>query len=172
MRNSIAVEISRVTQRALYHISDLRSDGGLTVMYNIYRVDAMTPSILSRVTALFRNMLRRYRIRGANEPIRMIDLRLPAHQLPLPRLIGPSPAHQIPVLLRLKHGYEMYARPHLLPSQFILLPDPLAGLVESVGADDAHGEEVVGRAETARGDVALVLYGLVAAGWREVLRHG
>lgn len=37
----------------------------------------------------------------------------------------------------------------------LLLPDPLAGLVESVGADDAHGEEVVGRAETARGDVAL-----------------
>ena len=69
MRNSIAVEISRVTQRALYHISDLRSDGGLTVMYNSYRVDAMTPSILSRVTALFRNMLRRYRIRGANEPV-------------------------------------------------------------------------------------------------------
>ena len=37
----------------------------------------------------------------------------------------------------------------------LLLSDPLARLVESVGTDDAHGEEVVGRAEPARGQVAL-----------------
>ena len=38
----------------------------------------------------------------------------------------------------------------------LVLPDPLARSVQPVGADDAHGEEVVGRAEAARGDVALV----------------
>ena len=38
----------------------------------------------------------------------------------------------------------------------LLLSDPLAGFVESVGADEAHREEVVGRAETARGEVALL----------------
>lgn len=37
----------------------------------------------------------------------------------------------------------------------LLLSDSLACSVEPVGADDAHGEEVVGRAETARGEVAL-----------------
>lgn len=37
----------------------------------------------------------------------------------------------------------------------LLLPDSLAGLVEPVGTDDAYREEVVGRAETARGEVAL-----------------
>lgn len=86
-----------------------------------------------------------------------------------------------------------------------MLSDPLARFVETVRADEADGEEVVGRAETACGKVALwesgqlqcvlfflfiyvfiggwvcmsgrvktdlVLYGLVAAGWREVLTHG
>lgn len=37
----------------------------------------------------------------------------------------------------------------------LLLPDPLARLIEPVGADDAHGEEVVGRAKAARWKVAL-----------------
>lgn len=37
----------------------------------------------------------------------------------------------------------------------LVLPDSLACPVESVGADEAHCEEVVGRAETARGEVAL-----------------
>ena len=37
----------------------------------------------------------------------------------------------------------------------LLLSDPLACFIEAVGADEAHGEEVVGRAETARGEVAL-----------------
>ena len=38
----------------------------------------------------------------------------------------------------------------------LVLPDSLACPVESVGADEAHCEEVVGRAEAARGEVALV----------------
>lgn len=75
----------------------------------------------------------------------------------------------------------------------LLLPDSLSGFVDSIGADEAHCEEVVRRAETARGEVALepsvsrllppasncgwertdlVLDGLVAAGWGEVLTHG
>ena len=36
-----------------------------------------------------------------------------------------------------------------------MLSDSLAGSVEAVGADEAHGEEVIGRAETAGGEVAL-----------------
>ena len=36
-----------------------------------------------------------------------------------------------------------------------MLPDSLPCPVESVRADEAHCEEVVGRAETTRGDVAL-----------------
>lgn len=79
-----------------------------------------------------------------------------------------------------------------------MLPNALARPVEAVGADDAHGDEVIGRAEAARGEVALcarsaferfrvgtmgmgeergagtdfVLDGLVAASWGEVLSHG
>ena len=80
-----------------------------------------------------------------------------------------------------------------------MLPYPLARPVEAVGADEADGEEVVGGAEAARGEVALVfgfgsafvscgwggivclcvcggkgnlvLDGLVAAGWGQVLSH-
>ena len=37
----------------------------------------------------------------------------------------------------------------------LLLSDSLAGLVEPISTDDAHRVEVVGRAETARGEVAL-----------------
>ena len=36
-----------------------------------------------------------------------------------------------------------------------MLPDPLARPVEAVAADEADGEEVVGWAEAARGEVAL-----------------
>lgn len=53
-----------------------------------------------------------------SSPIRVVNLRLPTHELLLPRLVGPSPPHQVPVLLRLKHGYQIYARPHLFPSEF------------------------------------------------------
>ena len=77
----------------------------------------------------------------------------------------------------------------------LLLPDPLARPVEAVAADEADGEEVVGWAEAARGEVALfwvsfvlffscgeglrvivwgwnlVLDGLVATGWGQVLSH-
>lgn len=54
-------------------------------------------------------------------PIRMINLRLPTHQLLLPRLISPRPPHQIPILLRLKHRYQMDARPHLLPRELTIV---------------------------------------------------
>ncbi len=77
----------------------------------------------------------------------------------------------------------------------LLLSYPLAHPVKTVAAYDGHGSEVVGRAETAGGEVALrigisinwislyravlgwwawaylILHGLVAAGWREVLSH-
>ena len=59
-----------------------------------------------------------------NSPIRVINLRLPTQQLPLPRLISPSPPHQIPILLRLKHRYQMYARPHLLAGEFTARKSP------------------------------------------------
>lgn len=60
----------------------------------------------------------------------------------------------------------------------LLLSDPLAGLVESVGADDSNGEEVVGRAETARGEVALGDWGsgqlsfFPAMNWQTGMREG
>ena len=37
----------------------------------------------------------------------------------------------------------------------LMLPDPLARPVQAVAADEADGEEVVGWAEAARGEVAL-----------------
>ena len=47
----------------------------------------------------------------------------------------------------------------------LFLPDALSRPVESVGADDAHGEEVVGRAEAASGEIALFrLGGFVPSG--------
>lgn len=77
----------------------------------------------------------------------------------------------------------------------LLFSNALARLVEAVGAGGGDGDEVVGWAEAARGDVALlfwgalvshcergrvmvlevyaylVLYWLVATSWGEVLSH-
>lgn len=54
----------------------------------------------------------------------------------------------------------------------LLFADALAYAPETVGADGADHEQVGGRTETAGGQVALVLDGLVAAGGRHILRHG
>lgn len=54
----------------------------------------------------------------------------------------------------------------------LLFADTLADAPETVGADGADHEQVGGRTETAGGQVALVLDGLVAAGGRHILRHG
>ena len=48
----------------------------------------------------------------------MVDPRLLAQQLPLPRLVGPGPPHQVAVLLRLEQRYQMDAAPHLLAREF------------------------------------------------------
>jgi hypothetical protein len=53
----------------------------------------------------------------------------------------------------------------------LLFPNSLANSVETVAADARHCDQVVGGAETADGQVAAVLHGLVAAGRRHVLRH-
>ena len=53
----------------------------------------------------------------------------------------------------------------------LLFPDTLSNSVETVAANGAHGDQVVGRAEAANGQVAAVLHGLVAAGRRHILRH-
>lgn len=53
----------------------------------------------------------------------------------------------------------------------LLFPNTLSNSVETVAADGAHSDQVVGRAEAANGQVAAVLHGLVAAGRRHVLRH-
>ena len=57
-------------------------------------------------------------------------------------------------------------------SSILLFTDTLAHAPETVGADGADHEQVGGRTETAGGQVALVLDGLVAAGGRHILRHG
>ena len=53
----------------------------------------------------------------------------------------------------------------------LLFADTLAHAPETVGADGADHEQVGRGTETAGGQVALVLDGLVAAGGRHVLRH-
>ena len=53
----------------------------------------------------------------------------------------------------------------------LLFPNTLSNSVETIGANGAHCDQVVGRAEAANGQVAAVLHGLVAAGRRHVLRH-
>ena len=63
---------------------------------------------------------------------------------------------------------------HSLPKRVqcsLLFPDTLSNSVETVAADGAHCDQVVGRAEAANGQVAAVLHGLIAAGRRHVLRH-
>jgi hypothetical protein len=52
-----------------------------------------------------------------------------------------------------------------------LFTDTLTHAPETVGADGADHEQVGGGTETAGGQVALVLDGLVAAGGRHILRH-
>jgi hypothetical protein len=52
-----------------------------------------------------------------------------------------------------------------------LFADTLAHAPETVGADGADHEQVGRGTETAGGQVALVLDGLVAAGGRHILRH-
>lgn len=53
----------------------------------------------------------------------------------------------------------------------LLFSDTLSDFVETVCADTGHGDKVVGRTETANGQVAAVLDGLVATGGRHILRH-
>jgi hypothetical protein len=53
----------------------------------------------------------------------------------------------------------------------LLFPNTLSDSVETVAADGAHCDQVVGRAEAANGQVTAVLHRLVAAGRRHVLRH-
>jgi hypothetical protein len=56
-------------------------------------------------------------------------------------------------------------------SAILLFTDTLTHAPETVGADGADHEQVGGGTETAGGQVALVLDGLVAAGGRHILRH-
>ena len=53
-----------------------------------------------------------------------------------------------------------------------MLPDSLSNPPEAVCHQHARSDEVYGRPEAAGGQVALVLYGAVAAAWRHILRHG
>lgn len=72
--------------------------------------DTQTPSQPTRPKAT----PHKRRKKNPNSPIRMINLRLPPQQLLLPCQIRPMPPHQIPILFRLQHRYEMDPRPHLL----------------------------------------------------------
>lgn len=108
------------------------------------------------------------------------------------------PANLISVFLRLQHGNEVDARPHLLACEFtvakqhvsvhffpqpailslllpaqvlLVLPDSLSNTVEPVRAHGAHRNEVVGRPEAAGREVAAVLDGRVALRRGHILRH-
>lgn len=52
-----------------------------------------------------------------------------------------------------------------------MLPDSLSYAPEPVCHHHTDGEEVVSRTETAGGQVAAVLYGLIALGRGHILRH-
>jgi uncharacterized Zn-binding protein involved in type VI secretion len=54
----------------------------------------------------------------------------------------------------------------------LALPDSLTNSPETVGHQHSGSEEVHSGAEAANGEVALVLYGAVAARRRHILRHG
>jgi hypothetical protein len=53
----------------------------------------------------------------------------------------------------------------------LVLPDSLSNPPESVCHERRGSEKVCGGAEASYGQVALVLYGAVAARWRHILRH-
>lgn len=54
----------------------------------------------------------------------------------------------------------------------LVLSDALSHSPESICHQPSHSNDVYGGSEAANGQVALVLDGAVAAGWRHILRHG
>jgi hypothetical protein len=121
----------------------------------------------------------------------VVNLCLCTEQLLLASLVGKVTTDLITVFFCLQHGDQVDTRPHLFASEFavresvsfevpcfrvegivlLLFTDTLTNAPETVGADGADHDEVGGRTETAGGQVALVLDGLVAAGGRHILRH-
>lgn len=105
------------------------------------------------------------------------------------------PSYLIAVFFGLQRGDEVYPRPHLLAREFaatcqhlreyisrlwsllfdgrrvLVLSDTLSNPPESVGHECRSPEKVCCGAEASHGQVALVLYGAVAARWRHILRH-
>lgn len=53
----------------------------------------------------------------------------------------------------------------------LVLPNSLPNAPEPICHNARDAEEIVGGTETADGEIAAVLDGFVAAGWRHVLRH-
>ena len=56
-------------------------------------------------------------------------------------------------------------------SHILVLSDALSHPPETICHQDACSDQVDGRSEAASGEVALVLYGAIAAGRRHILRH-
>jgi len=105
------------------------------------------------------------------------------------------PSYLIAVFFGLQRGDEVYPRPHFLAREFaatcqhfrsyisrlesllsdsrrvLVLSDTLSNSPESVGHECRGSEKVCGGAKASYGQVALVLYGAVAARWRHILRH-
>jgi hypothetical protein len=55
---------------------------------------------------------------GVGVPVAVVDSRLRAKQLLLPRLVRQVPSHLIAVFFGLQRGNEVYPRPHLLACEF------------------------------------------------------
>lgn len=113
-------------------------------------------------------------------PIAVINLGLPPQQLLLSILIRPVASDLIAVVLRLQQGCQVYPRPHLLAPELAVLeiisrrPEakdlcerrrsrggvlqlmyPYRVFVPAISHDEAGAEEVIPRAETTGGEVAL-----------------
>jgi hypothetical protein len=56
-------------------------------------------------------------------------------------------------------------------AHILVLPDTLSDPPETICHQHTRSDEVHGGPEASSRQVALVLYGAVAAGWRHVLRH-
>lgn len=107
---------------------------------------------------LFLSLGRSNSISRTNISVGVINWEVGAHKLLLPSLVSQVPPDSVPVLLSLQRRDQVDTSPHLLAGELILLPDTLSELVPAICHHQAHAKEELGRAEAARGQVALRIW--------------